>query len=225
MAVVTVDFDGTLYQGDSFKVMFQVAKQDYGLKEWSVVGAGLVKSVALGLVKGKEAFKHEFFRSFARSFKGKTQEELADFFDKLARHDLERVHYELVEVVKHHQAQGDEVVVLSGALMPFLKAFTREVGLNDVETIGTQLVFDDQGLCKGQIGRIINGEEKVTQLKAWLDKRGKSADDETLYAYADSESDKPLFEFVDYPYVVNPDEKMKEISVQKSWLFFEPSNK
>ncbi|NIK11382.1 HAD family hydrolase [Alkalibacillus almallahensis] len=223
MAVVTVDFDGTLYQGDSFKVMFQVAKKDYGVKEWSVVGAGLVKSFVLGVVKGKTAFKHEFFRSFARSFKGKTQEELAEFFDQLARHDLERVNYDLVETVKQHQNNGDDVVVLSGALMPFLKAFTREVGLTDVETIGTQLVFDSEGVCRGQIGRIVNGDEKVEHLQNWLKSNGRDRETETLYAYADSETDEPLFQFVDYPYVVNPDERLKQMAVQKGWFSYEPT--
>ncbi|GAA0466335.1 HAD family hydrolase [Alkalibacillus silvisoli] len=220
MAVVTVDFDGTLYQGNSFKVMFQVANKEYGVKEWAVVSAGLVKSVFVGIFKGKEAFKHQFFHGFVKSFKGKTQEDLASFFDELARGDLEKVNRELVDKIKRHQADGDDIVILSGALMPFLNAFVREVGLENVSTIGTQLVFDDEGVCVGKMGRIVNGDEKVNQLRAWLRRNEKDEQSETLYAYADSESDAPLLDLVDYPIVVNPDENMAKLATQKSWPVF-----
>ncbi|WP_188207713.1 HAD family hydrolase [Alkalibacillus aidingensis] len=220
MAVVTVDFDGTLYQGNSFKVMFQVARKEYGIKEWIVVGSGLLRSMFVGVFKGKEAFKHQFFHSFVRSFKGKSQEELASFFGELAREDLGRVNRPLVEKIKQHQSYGDDVVVLSGALMPFLKAFVKEIELENVETIGTQLVFDEDGICPGKMGRIVNGEEKVNQLHKWLKQHYKEQATETLYAYADSESDAPLLDLVDHPIVVNPGERMQKLATQKSWPVF-----
>ncbi|WP_027965075.1 HAD family hydrolase [Halalkalibacillus halophilus] len=221
MAVVTVDFDGTLYQGNSFKVMFKVAKQEYGIKQWSIVGFGVVKSVILGIFKGKEAFKHQFFRSFVRSMKGKSKEELQEFFTVLAQNDLEKVNEPLVKKVKEHRANGDDVVVLSGALIPFLHAFVREVDLEDVDTIGTQLEYDSNNICTGRMSKIVNGDEKVNQITQWLKRNNKKKDSETLYAYADSDTDMPLLHMVDHPVVVNPDEDMKKAAKDNHWQIFQ----
>src|SRR5699024_354550 len=116
MAVVTVDFDGTLFKGDSFKVMFQTAKQDFTWKAWGVVRLGLVKAAGTGLVRGKKALTHGFFKAFARSFKGKTKAELDRSSRKLVDMGTAEVNDGLVNYIREHQQKGDTVIVLSGAL-------------------------------------------------------------------------------------------------------------
>src|SRR5699024_2097476 len=113
-----------------------------------------------GLVKGKEAFKHGFFKAFARSFKGKTKAELDIFFRKLVDMGIEEVNEGLVNYIREHQQKGDTVIVLSGALHPFLEAFIDTVGI-DVHIISTKLLFDSSGLCTGEIDQLVNGSVKV----------------------------------------------------------------
>lgn len=220
MAVVTVDFDGTLFQGNSFGVMFQAAKRDFGITEWSVVFTGLIKAVCTGLFKGKQAFRHQFFKAFAKSFKGKTEYELESFFHLLVDTGKEEVHKDLVSRIRQHQQQGDSVIVLSGALLPFLHAFIKEIKL-EVHVIGTELMFNAEGICTGEIDTIINGNEKVRKVKEWM---GNSAvldsEGEEVWAYADSDSDIPLFHFANHPIVVNPNASMKEIAEQNGWPIF-----
>ncbi|WP_010531998.1 haloacid dehalogenase-like hydrolase [Lentibacillus jeotgali] len=93
---MTVGFDGTLYQGNSFKVMFQAANKSFGWKQWSVVGTGIVKAAAGGLIKGKNAFRMRFFKAFAKSFKGMTQTELNAFFQKRVAMGTKDAHYDLI---------------------------------------------------------------------------------------------------------------------------------
>lgn len=220
MAVITVDFDGTLYQGDSFKAMFQAAKKDFTWKEWIALGFGVEKAVAYGVFKGKQAFKHSFFKSFARSFKGKTRQELDEFFETLVEARQEEVHKELVKKIHQHQKNGDQVIILSGALQPFLQAFIKKLKL-DVHIISTELLFDEQGYCTGKIGPIINGEEKVQGIRQWLEHSAPSPDvAKEVWAYADSESDLQLLRYVDQPVVVNPDNKMKQIAAKNNWSVF-----
>ncbi|WP_416150456.1 HAD family hydrolase [Salipaludibacillus sp. HK11] len=222
MAVVTVDFDGTLYQGNSFKSMFLVAKKEFTIKEWLIVGQGLLKSVVLRMIKGKEAFRHSFFKSFAKSFKGKTDEELKVFFERLVQEGIAEVHHKLVDKVRQHQADGDEIVLLSGALHPFLFAFKKELNL-DAHVISTELIFDEEGLCTGEIGTIVNGQEKVRLIVDWLSQNSSSINldkADSIWAYADSESDLPLLEFVNHPIVVNPGEEMREIAEKNQWPVF-----
>ncbi len=38
-----------------------------------------------------------------------------------------------------------------------------------------------------------------------------------IWAYADSESDIPLLEFVHYPVVVNPKADLKTVAFQRKW--------
>ena len=221
MGVVTVDFDGTLYRGDSFKMMFKVAKREYGIREWIHVGVGLIKATVIGFFKGKDAFKHQFFRAFAKSFTGKTTEQLNTFFEALLEEGQDDIHTQLVERVKRHQEDGDRVVILSGALMPFLKAFVRNQDLEPVQIIGTHLLYDKKGKCKGKIGTIVNGDEKVNQIRGWLKENGKYENEVDLWAYADSLSDLPLLHIVKNPVVVNPDERMREVAKEHDWPVFE----
>ncbi|MCD8511951.1 MAG: haloacid dehalogenase-like hydrolase [Bacillus sp. (in: Bacteria)] len=216
--MVTVDFDGTLYQGNSFKVMFQFGRKSFGPKEWAIVFVGVMKSLIVGMLKGKNALRIEFFKAFGRTFKGKTEEELDDFFDELVQMGKKDVNYDLVLKILEHQRNGDTVIILSGALHPFLKAFTKELEL-DVHVISTTLIFDEKGFCTGELGEIINGQEKVKQIQAWLEHQGATSPLD-VWAYADSESDIPLFQYAEHPVVVNPDSDMKKIAEENKWPIF-----
>ncbi|MRG86088.1 HAD family hydrolase [Salinibacillus xinjiangensis] len=218
MAIVTVDFDGTLYQGNSFKVMFQAGKKTFGLKQWGVVFTGMLKSLWLGLIRGKNALRLQFFKAFAKTFKGKTTEELEDFFQELVHIGKEEVNRGLVQTIKEHQRNGDTIILLSGALHPFLEAFAKELQL-DVHIISTELKLDSSGLCTGEVGQIINGDEKVRQVEKWLEKAELNHTNE-IWAYADSESDIPLLNYVEHPIVVNPNQDMKLIAKKNKWPIF-----
>lgn len=220
MRVITVDFDGTLYQGNSFKVMFDVAKKQYGAKQWAVVGLGTFKALGKLVTSGKDPAKHMFFRSFVKSFKGKSKKELEEFFHALAYGDLERVNRPLVDKVKQHLQNGDKVVILSGALNPFLTAFREAVGLEEADIIGSELFYDENDIAIGKMGDIVNGDKKAEKVQEWLQNRNLTVDDVTLWAYADSQSDGPLLDMVDYPVVVNPDEDMEKLAQQKGWPLF-----
>lgn len=221
MAIVTVDFDGTLYQGNSFKVMFQAGKEKFTTKQWGLVGFGLAKAGFMGLTKGKTAFRHEFFKAFARTFQGMTDVELDEFFKELVELGKKEVHHELVAQVRQHQEAGDTVLILSGALQPFLHSFIKELEL-EVHVISTELLFDSYGKCTGEIGTIINGEEKVNKVRAWIDEvfSENGEELEEIWAYADSESDIPLLDFVHKPVVVNPGPSMKKVAEEKQWPIF-----
>ncbi|MDQ0256753.1 HAD superfamily hydrolase (TIGR01490 family) [Evansella vedderi] len=217
MAIVTVDFDGTLYQGNSFKIMFQMGKKNFGVKEWIVVFTGIAKALAVGVVRGKAALRLQFFRAFAKTFNGKTKEELDVFFQQLVNIGKKDFNHDLIHKLREHQEKGDTVIILSGALQPFLEAFTKEVQL-DVHVISTELQLNEQGLCTGDVGEIINGEEKVRKVQEWVKRSGRGSTE--IWAYADSESDIPLFHYVKYPIVVNPDSDMKKIAHKNKWPIF-----
>src|SRR5690625_502867 len=220
MAVVTVDFDGTLFRGSSFKVMWRVATKEFTRKQWVVVSGGLIKAAVLGLIKGKNVFRMEFFRAFAKGFRGESKQKLDGFFQRLVNIGKREVNEDLVKKIREHQQNGDAVIVLSGALNPFLEVFIKEVGM-DVHIISTELLFDEHDICT-DVSTVINGQEKVKKVQAWIadaikNKEITAAAANEIWAYADSKSDIPLFEFADFPIVVNPKGTMKEIAVKNNW--------
>ncbi|KUP09258.1 haloacid dehalogenase [Bacillus coahuilensis p1.1.43] len=221
MAIVTVDFDGTLYRGNSMKTMIQVGKATFTPRQWIGVVTGLGKAVAIGAVKGKDRFRHEFFRSFARAFKGKSTHELDEFFQILVDHGKEDVHHSLIHTVRQHEAKGDTVIILSGALQPFLRAFVKEWEIN-AHVLSTELLFSSSGDCTGELGDIINGDLKVKALLQWIEEQNLqiTEDEHEIWAYADSASDIPLLQYVTHPIVVNPREDMMKIAEENQWSIF-----
>ncbi len=212
-----MDFDGTLYQGNSFKAMFKVGKKRYTAKQWLTVYKGVARALALGLIKGKTVFKHEFFKAFARTFKDMEREELEAFFNELVKIGKNEINDELVTKIREHKNNGDTIIVISGALKPFLKAFVKDQKL-DVHIISTELLYNSLGRCSGEIGTIMNGDMKVEGLKKWLDHQEQQSNE--IWAYADSESDIPLLQYVTHPIVVNPKENMVKIAEQNNWVIF-----
>ncbi|MFD2210885.1 HAD family hydrolase [Virgibacillus halophilus] len=217
MAIVTVDFDGTLFLGSSFKAMLDAGKKEFKTREWTVVTGGLTKAAASGISKGKNAFRIQFFKTFARTFKGKSKKELDFFFSRLLDIGEENINKPLVEKIKEHQEKGDTVIVLSGALEPFLAAFLHRVEL-DVPVISTELMFYPNGICTGETGTVINGTEKVKRVEEFIFQNCLEAQE--IWAYADSKSDIPLFQFAEHPVVVNPSKDMKKIAEENDWPIF-----
>lgn len=214
-----MDFDGTLFQGDSFNLMFRTAKKEFGIKEWMVIILGSLQAIGIGLFKGKEGLRVHFFKTFARTFKGKNKEIINEFFEKLIEAGKDNINQNLVKIMRENQKQGNQVMILSGALTPFLKALTRELKLS-VNIIGTDLLFDSHEICTGKTAVYIGGDEKVRSVKYWLNDKGLDLSQTKIWAYADSKSDIPLLYFADKAIIVNPKDEMRKIAKLNRWEIF-----
>lgn len=220
LQLVTVDFDGTLFQGDSFKLMFQAGTKKFSIRGWSTVLSGSISALYLRATNGKDAFRSKFFKSFAETFKGKTKEELNNFFQLLIEMGKDQINQQLVDQILYHQKSGHQVIILSGALQPFLDALTRRLRL-DVITIGTELKYDENGICTGETSHLLNGDLKVKAVTDWLKNEQIHLDEVEMWAYADSESDIPLLRFVQHPILVNPkNDAIREIAKENHWPLF-----
>src|SRR5699024_9292785 len=166
MAVVTVDFDGTLFKGSSFKVMVRVAKKEFTRKQWAVVSAGLIKAAIFGSVKGKNAFRMQFFRAFAKRVKGESKQKLDGFFQRLVNIGKREVNEDLVNTLTENQHDGYSVIVLSGALTTLLDVFLNDLRL-DVHIRSTALLFHEHDICT-DVRTVIAGPEKVRRVQAWI---------------------------------------------------------
>ena len=58
-------------------------------------------------------------------------------------------------------------------------------------------------------------EGKIKRLNAWLESQQKTY--ENVYFYSDSINDAPLLNEVDFPFAVDPDDKLRELAIRKKW--------
>ena len=220
MQIITVDFDGTLYQQDSIAATLKAGGATFSLRQW----AHIIKDIAMGIVNrkggGKTGIPILFLESFFQQMRGRSGDEIDEFFISLIEKGQGGINWDLVSAITGHLNDGSKVIILSGALQPFLEVFIEYLGM-EADVIGTQLFFDEKGICAGRIGKINNGIEKVNRLKAWIDEN--NVGDRKIWAYADSESDIPLLEFADKAIVVQPSDALKRIAESKGWETFTPT--
>lgn len=214
MSIVTVDFDGTLYQGNSLMPMLKTSKRELTLRQWYFIIANFFKMSLSKDYKNEKDLRVVFLRAFFSQMKGKSKSELYSFFMSAIENGQEGINKDMTSRINEHLDKGDHVIILSGTLKPFLETFVQFLNIK-VEVIGTTLILDYNGICTGEIGRLNHGSEKIDNLKHWIEENNAAG--EMIWAYADSESDLPLLEFADKAVVVNPSNTMKKIAESKGW--------
>ncbi|HZX21189.1 MAG TPA: HAD family hydrolase [Clostridia bacterium] len=220
MSIVTVDFDGTLYQHNSVMTTLKVGKTMFTPKQWVCVVKDIIKGIANKTTGERIDFQVLFLESFFLQMKGKNMEELHNFFISLVETGQQGINYDLVSRLVEHSENGERIVVLSGALQPFLEVFIQQLDIR-ADVIGTSLFYDEKGTCTGKIGKLNRGIEKVNRLGTWINEN--NAEGEMVWAYADSESDIPLLEFADKAIVVRPSNALKKVAELRGWETFAPS--
>ncbi len=217
MSIVTVDFDGTLYQHNSVLTMLKAGRKAFTLKQWVLIVMNFLNGSVNRTRVNKVDYRVVLLKSFFYQMKGKNMDEMHTFFESIANTGRQSINYDLVSRITKHLENGDRVIILSGALQPFLEEFIRQLDMR-ADAIGTSLLYDERGICTGEIGRINHGVDKVNRLKLWI--KENDASGESIWAYADSESDIPLLEFADKAVVVQPSNAMKKIAESKGWEIF-----
>ncbi len=217
MSIVTVDFDGTLYQHNSVMPMLKAGRKEFTLKQWFLIVMSFLKGSVKRTRGNKMDFRVVLLKSFFYQMKGKNMDEMHTFFESITNTGRKSINYDLISRITKHLENGDRVIILSGALQPFLEEFIKQLDIQ-ADAIGTSLLYDAKGICTGEIGRINHGAYKVNSLKLWI--KENDASGESIWAYADSKSDIPLLEFADKAVVVQPSNAMKKIAESKGWEIY-----
>ena len=92
----------------------------------------------------------------------------------------------VVDIMKRHISQGDEVWIVSGGYDTYIKYFVHYYGLTGY--VSTEIAFNANGICRGRMkGKDCMGRQKVSELH-----RCFGNDLSETVAYSDSCSDLPL---------------------------------
>lgn len=121
-------------------------------------------------------------------------------------------------LLQKHRDQGDFLLIISATNRFIIDPIAEMLGVDDV--LGTIPEFDG----KAYTGKVVHPpcfrEGKITHLEQWL----KDHPEHSLtgsYFYSDSHNDLPLLEKVDFPNVVNGDEKLLQTAKKNNWPCFD----
>jgi phosphatidylglycerophosphatase C len=177
------DFDGTVTTRDTFKPFLYYAT---GRKRAAIGTALLGPIVAanrLNLVKTTELRRAAAYICF----RGRRAAEIDETGERYSWQLDPLVRPEMLFKIRWHQAQGDEVAVVSASLAPYLRHWCSRVG---VERISTELEARAGILTGRYAGKDCAGPEKARRVRARYDLARYT----TIYAYGDTAEDAELLE-------------------------------
>ena len=143
------------------------------------------------------------------------QEKLPEILDKFLLTVIEQmINIYALRLIHKHYENDDQLLLASATNKVLVDLIAKRLEFpNVIATIPEQI----NGTFTGKILEpSALGEGKLLRVKEWMDKNGYKDFSGTTF-YSDSINDLPLLESVDKPIAVNPDEKLREISINNSW--------
>ncbi|WP_083966754.1 HAD family hydrolase [Demequina globuliformis] len=127
------------------------------------------------------------------------------------------VYAEALELIKRHQANGREVVIVSASARDIVEPIAQLLGADAV--IASELEVK-KGFYTGEVTFYAYGEAKAEAIRDLAAKRGY--DLHRSYAYSDSITDAPMLDVVGHGFTVNADRALRRAAIDHGWgnLYF-----
>lgn len=216
MKVAIFDFDGTLYKNETFPVMMEHLKNHpkYSNRYRSFFLKVLPSYLGSKLrIYPRKKMQTKAMQYYINALARLSEEEVYQFFKEIAEKFSQDFNMKLVSRFHKHLQDGDYIMLVSGAYVPLLKQATRSFPFHKI--IGTEVAFKKNEIDLNKPISHIQGPKKVERILQAL--QNKTIDWENSYAYADSYSDRPVFDLVGNPVVVDPDEKLIKHARTEGW--------
>ena len=143
------------------------------------------------------------------------QEKLPEILDKFLLTVIEpMINIYALRLIHKHYENDDQLLLASATNKVLVDLIAKRLEFpNVIATIPEQV----NGMFTGKILEpSALGEGKLSRVKEWMVKNGYKDFSGTTF-YSDSINDLPLLESVEKPIAVNPDDKLREISINNSW--------
>lgn len=143
------------------------------------------------------------------------KERLPEILDKFLLTVIEpMINIYALRLIHKHYENDDQLLLASATNKVLVDLIAKRLEFpNVIATIPEQI----NGTFTGKILEpSALGEGKLLRVKEWMDKNGYKDFSGTTF-YSDSINDLPLLESVEKPIAVNPDDKLREISINNSW--------
>jgi|TARA_B110000977_G_C11066033_1_gene487874 HAD superfamily hydrolase (TIGR01490 family) len=119
-----------------------------------------------------------------------------------------------LRLIHKHYENNDRLLLASATNKVLVDLIARRLEFKDVVATIPEIV---DGVFTGKILEpSALGEGKLYRVQEWMTKNGYKDFSGTTF-YSDSINDLPLLSVVETPIAVNPDQKLREISIDNSW--------
>lgn len=216
MQVAIFDFDGTLYEEETFKLLMNHLKEHptYHTQYKRFYRSILPPYIAHKLkVYPTSRMRKRSMQLYLEAFEGRTRDEMYQYFDELKEQMQKKFNKKVLEKLNAHQQENIHIYLVSGAYTQFLERVTE--GISFKQIIGTEIIYQNNHLDTKSPLEHVNGVMKTKKLLERLE--GQEIDWENSYAYGDSYSDLPVLELVGNPVAVKPEEKLLTVAQQRGW--------
>ena len=172
----------------------------------------------LGVISD-ETFRKPWPAHLGWYLRGYTVEEAAPIWDWVADTRVSpNWRADTCQILHQHREQGDLTFLVSGTPVPLLARLAQEIHADHV--VGTELEIKEGVFTGRNSSPACIGEDKVNLTSKYLQQNGIEIDFPASHAYADSFSDRYLFEMVGNPVATYPDEVLKQKAVEQGWPVF-----
>lgn len=220
MRVAIFDFDGTLYDKETFNSLMQHLKDhpDYQ-NEYKHFFRNILPPFIGHKLKIYPTHKMRAYsmQLYVNALDRLSIKELNAFFYSLAKEMRKDFNLLTIKRFKEHHNENIHTMLVSGAFTDLLTHFTDEFPFDAV--IGTDIPILNGEVNKTEKLEHIQGTEKNKKINEYL--KNQEIDWENSYAYADSYTDLSVLELVGNPVAVNPDEKLKKVALTRNWEIIE----
>ena len=132
-----------------------------------------------------------------------------------------------VDLVKRHQDAGDLCCVVTATNSFVTRPIAERFGISHLIATEPEITSPDQSIAfTGNVSGQPNFREgKVTHVESWLTRHKLSWDTlQKSYFYSDSMNDLPLLDKVQTPIATNPDERLRQLAIDRNWQILELFN-
>lgn len=220
MRVAIFDFDGTLYEKETFNSLMQHLKEhpDYQ-KEYKKFFRDILPPYIGHKLKIYPTHRMRAYsmQLYMNALDRLSIKELNEFFGSLAKNMRKDFNPLTINRFKKHYEEDIHTMLVSGAYTDLLTHFTDEFPFDTV--IGTDIPILNGEVNKTEYLEHIQGAKKNKKINEYL--RDKVIDWENSFAYADSFSDLSVLERVGNPVAVNPDDDLRKVAINRNWEIIE----
>lgn len=211
MALAIFDLDNTLLAGDS-----DHAWGEY-LVEKGIVDAALYKQANDQFLKDYQtgnlniqAYLEFALKPLAKESLSRLQTLREDFFDSKIKPLMLPKAFELL---RSHRSKGDFLLIITAT-----NRFVTEI-IADAFEVDDLIATDPEMIDNKYTGKVAGTpsfkEGKITRLNEWL--KDKQHELSGAFFYSDSHNDIPLLELVDFPIAIDPDDILRQTSLNNNW--------
>jgi HAD superfamily hydrolase (TIGR01490 family) len=208
--LVLFDVDGVLLRGQSLLMLarFLFIKKQINLIDFFRVSLFFIL-YKFSIYKNLLDLRKQSFMLFSNLSWIKL-EPLIDIF--LKEYIDKKIQKKVVNVLNCHIRAGDFIVLISSSLDFIVQYIAKKLKIE--YSIASKLEILDN-IVTGKLTIDNYGTNKLNNLKNFIKENNISSYKKIFYS--DHISDLELFNFVDYPVVINPDRELKRLAIKNGW--------